>query len=237
MSTNGTDLNALSSIIASITALASAQNGSAPVLIARPPTIATNTLPSSPIPSPSSLPRFLRYAKAVLGVANVLSYESAMQAHDYGPDILHLVEEASLCDIGLTAGDAICLKAGSLTWWNSPNSRKRDWEDDVGNPEDLTPTAHDSESPSPNKKVRFERRWFDIVTGERAGAHRFYGPCLGPANPDADNTPASNLDTHLETWFYCEAREGWAIIPQGMVAVTDDDEPSVDNSQASAQAW
>jgi hypothetical protein len=43
----------------------------------------------------------------------------------YGPDILHLVNNGALKDIGVTPGDIIRLKQNSLLWWNSTSAKRK----------------------------------------------------------------------------------------------------------------
>jgi hypothetical protein len=41
----------------------------------------------------------------------------------FGPDILHLVNDAVLKDVGFTPGDIIHLKQNSQQWWNSADAK------------------------------------------------------------------------------------------------------------------
>jgi len=72
--------------------------------------------------TPSKLSRFLKYAKTHLGIPNAQLYERCLEEMGYGPDILHLVNDGDLKDIGIKPGDVIRLKQHSLQWLNSSTS-------------------------------------------------------------------------------------------------------------------
>jgi hypothetical protein len=69
--------------------------------------------------TPTKLPRFLSYAETHLGVRDVHQYEEKLSAMGFGPDILHVVDDKVLTDIGISLGDTIRIKQHSLTWWNN----------------------------------------------------------------------------------------------------------------------
>ncbi|KAJ7918103.1 hypothetical protein B0H13DRAFT_1553262, partial [Mycena leptocephala] len=114
------------------------------------------------VPTPSKLPRFLEYAAQNLGVTAAPDFESRMHHKGYGPDILHMVENKALKELGMTLGDALYLKAGSLNWWNGPDAkRKRSNSDEVGKEvSNWTPA-----------------RVFEVCHTD-GGLERFYGPKL-----------------------------------------------------------
>ncbi|KAJ7502229.1 hypothetical protein B0H11DRAFT_1663061, partial [Mycena galericulata] len=127
--------------------------------------------------TPSKLPRYLEHAANNLGVTSALDFESPMRRNGYGPDILHLVGDKDLMDLGLTKGDSIRLKEGAKSWWNRPDApRKRthgEMEGNSGSGGTIIPhhsPARDISATPPFKKVAFERRFDD------GGAERFYGP-------------------------------------------------------------
>ncbi|KAJ7085267.1 hypothetical protein C8R44DRAFT_651224 [Mycena epipterygia] len=134
------------------------------------------------IPTPSKLPRFLEYAGQNLGVTSAPTFESRMRIHGYGPDILHLLEDQDLMDIGINKGDVIRLKAGAQSWWNGPEANKKRLHVEMeegstswgsGGPGLFTPVRnqpHTIHTTPPSKKVAFEHRYED------GGALRFYGP-------------------------------------------------------------
>ena len=74
---------------------------------------------SPPIPSPSQLEHYLTYAEAKLGVCHALSYRAVLELNGYRPDVLPLVSDIKLTDLGISAGDVIHLKNGSKVWWNA----------------------------------------------------------------------------------------------------------------------
>jgi hypothetical protein len=43
----------------------------------------------------------------------------------FGPDILHLIENGVLKDVGFMPGDVNCLKQNSQQWWNSANAKHK----------------------------------------------------------------------------------------------------------------
>jgi hypothetical protein len=65
----------------------------------------------------------------------------------FGPDILHLVEDSVLRDVGFMPGDVIRLKQNSQQWWNSTDA-KRKRVSHAPSPVQSTP---------PNKRVTFEK--------------------------------------------------------------------------------
>ena len=79
------------------------------------------TAPSSspPIPSLSQLEHYLTYAEAKPGMHHALLYRAALELNEYGLDVLPLVSNIKLTDLGILAGDVIHLKNGSKAWWNA----------------------------------------------------------------------------------------------------------------------
>jgi len=151
--------------------------------------------------TPSKLRRFLEYAETHLGIPNARLYERCLGEVGYAPDILHLVDDSSLKDIGIKPGDIIRLKQNSLQWLNSPASKRKQGDQ-----------ASFAPSTPPNKKVRFEKRFLD------GGSARVYGPRIVEAEGDAGDVP-ENLPFD---WFYfCEARDAWVPIPPGCVPVLE----------------
>lgn len=81
---------------------------------------------SLPVPSPSKLMRFLRYAETELHVENATAFEQRLAAQHIGPDILPEIEDKILAmEIGILAGDIVHLKKGSITWWNGPEAKRK----------------------------------------------------------------------------------------------------------------
>lgn len=162
--------------------------------------IASSTILSPVTNTPSKLSRFLKYAEAHLGIPNAQLYERCLEDMGYGPDILHLVNDADLKDIGIKPGDVIRLKQHSLQWLNSSASKRKHGD-------------HTSSTPStpPNKKVRFEKRFFD------GGSARLYGPRIVEAEGDVLE------DLPYEWFYYCDARDAWVPVPPRCVPVLDND--------------
>ncbi|KIK24631.1 hypothetical protein PISMIDRAFT_98060 [Pisolithus microcarpus 441] len=80
---------------------------------------------SPPIPSPSQLACFLQYAETNLGMCYAISYKSIFEMHGISPDILPDVDDKLLSEFGISPGDAICLKKGSMAWWNGPDANHK----------------------------------------------------------------------------------------------------------------
>ncbi|KAJ7733083.1 hypothetical protein B0H14DRAFT_3614993 [Mycena olivaceomarginata] len=105
-----------------------------------PPKHTQDVRASTPVfPTPSKLPRFLDHVANTLGITSAPDFESPMCRNGFGPDILHLVNDQELTEMGMRKGDVIRLKAGSTP-------------DPLATP--------------PSKKVAFERR-FTEGGGER----------------------------------------------------------------------
>jgi hypothetical protein len=59
-----------------------------------------------------------------LGITSALDFELLMCRNGFGPDILHLVDDQELTEMGMRKGDVICLEAGAQSWWNGPKAKK-----------------------------------------------------------------------------------------------------------------
>ena len=118
----------------------------------------------------------------------------------FGPDILHLVEDAVLKDVGFTPGDVIGLKQNSQQWWNSMDvKRKRSNE-----------TLPQAPSTPPNKRITFEKRY------RGGGGYRLYGPRI----VEAEFSPGDDVD-----WYYfCKARDAMVPLPSGCKPILDGEE-------------
>jgi hypothetical protein len=178
----------------------------------RSPTAPALTVTSPTPNTPSLLSRFLRYSQDHLGVRNAISYENALLRHGYGPDILHKVPSKDLENLDISAGDVIRLKEASLPWFTGPLAKRK-----RGNDAEI-------QEPFPALKkrvVRYERRWF-TADGKPDGANQFYGGTM----EEKSESPAADIlvdGTQVEVWYFCEARNDWARVPQGFVAVEEVD--------------
>lgn len=173
---------------------------------------------NSPVlPTPTKLPRFLAHAEKSLGVAQARTFESPMRRNGYGPDIMHLLENTALEDIGMSKGDVLRMKAGAQQWWNGPDAKKKRVDSEhAGSAVDRTFLGNSGAASSSggssgdypktpeNKKVSFELRYPD------GGAQRFYGPRLSPGTPGPNDK---------NTWYRCPVRNTWEPIPPGYRAI------------------
>jgi hypothetical protein len=115
----------------------------------------------------------------------------------FGPDILHLIEDSVLRDVGFTPGDVIRLKQNSQQWWNSTDA-KRKRVSHAPSPVQSTP---------PNKRVTFEKRY------HAGGCYKVYGPKM----VEGDLLP----DTDFDWYYFCKARDTIVPLPLGCVPVLD----------------
>jgi hypothetical protein len=213
------DLGYISQIISSVASLAHAPS--------KPPSTPTRRRGSSSASSkhspnkntPSQLKRFLEYAEAHLGVEGACSYEQSLRMQGFGPDILHLVDDGALKDIGFTPGDVIRLKQNSQRWWNSTDAkRKRESLRDDNTvpseplvqrrrPNDIAPSP--LELTPPSQKVTYEKHYND------GGRYRFYGPRM----KEGEFTPADGAE-----WFYfCRARDTMVSLPPNYIPILEGD--------------
>ncbi|KAF9492896.1 hypothetical protein BDN71DRAFT_1432842 [Pleurotus eryngii] len=108
-----------------------------------------------PLPTSSKLHCFLKHAEDNLGVPDALHYEASLGQDKYGPDILHLVPDERLVELGVSCGDVIHLKSSSQHWWNSANVKKRRHADSTETHNDpfiSTPISTSGSIPA-NKKL------------------------------------------------------------------------------------
>ena len=196
------DLAHLSQIISNVASLAR--------IPSKPPTTPTrhrasslssaSTIPSPARNTPSKLSRFLEYAETHLSVENARLHEDGLRMLGFGPDILHLVDDGVLKDVGFTPGDVIRLKQNSQQWWNSADAKRKR----------SSQTSPPVQSTPPNKRVAFEKRYRD------GGGHRVYGPKM----IEGEFEPGDDVDWH----YFCKARDDWVPLPLGYVPVLDGEE-------------
>jgi hypothetical protein len=113
-------------------------------------------------------------------------------------------------NLDISAGDVIRLKEASLPWFTGPLAKRK-----CGNNAEL----QEPFPPLKKRIVRYERRWF-TADGEPDGANQFYGGTM-----EESESPATDIvdGMQLEVWYFCEARNDWARVPQGFVAVEEAD--------------
>ena len=143
---------------------------------------ASSTVLLPVINTPSKLHRFLEYAETHLGIPNAWSYKQCLEEMGYAPNILHLVDNSTLKDIGIKPGDVICLKQNSLLWLNSFSSKCKQ--------DNHVPFAP---STPPNKMVCFEKQFYD------GGAAQVYGLHIVDAE---GNMPK---DLTFDWFYFCKA--------------------------------
>ncbi|KAJ7883099.1 hypothetical protein B0H13DRAFT_1890539 [Mycena leptocephala] len=206
------DLAHLATIISSIMG----QNDQVPRTPPKAATVNTKqAVTTSPvIPTPSKLPRFLDHAATKLGIA---SARSPMRRNGFGPDILHMLPDQDLVDIGLNKGDALRLKAGAQEWWKGPDAKKKRSRGEMeaaSSSGSKTPAfdGHFDATP-PSKKVSFKRRWDD------GGSTRYYGPRIIAGN-DAKGV-----------FYCCPIRERFVPMPLGYRSTTEEEMPTSDDDE------
>jgi hypothetical protein len=185
------DLAHISQIISSVASIARVPSKPPSTPTRRRASSCASIIRSPTQNTPSKLSRFLEYAETNLGVENARSHEESLRIQGFGPDILHLVDDAALKDVGFTPGDVIRLKQNSQQWWNSVDAKRKRTND----------TPSPAQSTPPSKRVAFEKRYHD------GGRYRFYGPKI----VEGDFTPGADVD-----WFYyCKARDAMVPLPPG----------------------
>lgn len=86
-------------------------------------------LGSSPVPSPSHIPRYLSYAERKLGVSNATSLAPEFMSKGWGPDIIANVPldeiKEKVLSIKGSEGDAIRLQKNGAKWWKSSEAKRK----------------------------------------------------------------------------------------------------------------
>ncbi|KIK36703.1 hypothetical protein CY34DRAFT_26258 [Suillus luteus UH-Slu-Lm8-n1] len=182
-----------------------------------PPTVNANdinhaTIPSTPIVrasvltqspailTPSKLTRFLEYAEQELGVSQAMMYESSLRSIGAGPDILVEIADQELARIGLTPGDIIRLKKGSVTWWNGPLAKNELMDSTKRKHSDTT----NSEIPE-DRRYQYEKRYHD---GGRARIN-------GSRMRIEERPPGECPDLDYDLYHFCGNRREWVPFPPG----------------------
>lgn len=115
----------------------------------------------------------------------------------FGPDILHLVEDGVLKDVGFTPGDVIRLKQNSQQWWNSADAKRK-------RVNHMPPSV---QSTPPNKRVTFEKRYHS------GGGYKVYGPKMVEGDLP--------LNSDFDWYYFCKARDALVPLPLGYVPILD----------------
>lgn len=91
-----------------------------------------NTISIQPLPRPSDIPSFMKYAKEKLGIMDAALYITPLQENRLGPDILGDtdMETFTSSKIGIPYRDALCLCKATPFWWSSHLKWCRDSEDE-----------------------------------------------------------------------------------------------------------
>jgi hypothetical protein len=145
-----------------------------------------------PPPSPSDIPRFLKYAKDNLGIKDAARYVDGLRDKHLGPDILDQADMQELTgfDIGIPYGDALRLRAAAPSWWKSCTKRAReDYENDPA----FNPVPTDSPA-----AVRIRVQFPD------GGESSYWAPLIRGDQREHDSY----------TQCYDEATNAWLPIPQ-----------------------
>ena len=202
MSPASPDLNTLASVIL-LRTLAQLDSGllhpTSPTPQTPPPQakVAETTMSSPPIPSPTQLVRYLKYAETSLGVHHVLSYKSALELHGIGPDILPNVDDKLLSDLSISAGDSIRLKKGSIAWWNGADAKRKR--------SNTSASSVETSNQRPSKRLSYEKRFHD------GGGCRFSAP---PMRKD-DNDDGLPVEHDYDLFYQCETLKQWLPVPHG----------------------
>lgn len=153
---NANDISSLTSMLLLRTVQDLARNQDH-ATIPSTPIVRASVLTQSPaILTPSKLTRFLEYAEQELGVSQAMMYESSLRSIGAGPDILVEIADQELARIGLTPGDIIRLKKGSVTWWNGPLAKNELMDSTKCKRSDTT----NSEIPE-DRRYQYEKRYHD----------------------------------------------------------------------------
>jgi hypothetical protein len=116
----------------------------------------------------------------------------------FGPDILHLVEDGVLKDVGFTPGNVIRLKQNLQQWWNSSDAKRK-------RVSCTPPSVH---STPPNKRVSFKKRY------RGGGGYRLFGPKMVESDVPLP-------ETDFDWYYFFKARNAMVPLPLGYVPVLD----------------
>lgn len=175
----------------------------------------TSTSRHFQVTTPSKLRRYLLYAERHLGIHNASRYESVLAKENYGPDIFEELPDDILLrsPVKMPRGDAIRLKRGCATWWESESKRTRiesGHSSHVSAESSLVQIGH-TDSPSSRgvvnpvsiMEVRYE---LDFPEG---GSACYHGPPM---------RHGTTSDADRRTKYFCEALDSWLPVPEGYCA-------------------
>ncbi|KAJ7677179.1 hypothetical protein B0H17DRAFT_1207230 [Mycena rosella] len=207
---SATESNGVGEVIGHLATMITAIVGGGARTVQLPITPQKNPPASAPIispviPSPTKLPRFLEHCEKNLGISGARGYEFGIRLNGYGPDIMHLVDDKELADLGINKGDAICIKAGSQTWWNGPNAKRKRGDDSETMPGSSGANLPDINATPPAKKVAFKRCFTE------GRSERLYGPRLAPG------------DGERNVFYHCPRRNKFVPIPRGYCSTIEDE--------------
>lgn len=127
-----TSLSSLAQIMTSAASPRSAQTQGPSVEVSVPgtPVQAKADIPgSSPVPSPTQIPRYLSHVEQKLGVSKATALASEFMAKGWGPDIIANVPlneiKEKVSSIGGTEGDAIRIQTNGAKWWKSSEAKRK----------------------------------------------------------------------------------------------------------------
>ena len=148
-----------------------------------------------------------------MGVQHASTFESALRIQGIGPDILPEVNNKILSKLGISAGDILRLKKGSMTWWNGLDvKRKR------SNTTTSSPSAAVAREEPAYKKVSYEKQYHE------GGGCWFSGPLM---KRDEDDPDAAQIEHDYNLFYRCEIHKQWLPVPHGY-SVDEDMNPFVD---------
>ena len=159
--------------------------------------------------TPSKLTCFLEAAEKN-GIPGVQSYHATLSLKAYGPDILHLVNNADLAEVGISPGDAIRLKEYASMWWMNEQQRVAKHPRELGNDHRGVSIPLPAHSTTPlNKRLRFEKHY------HKGGGMSISGRDIAKA--------ASDYNGHDHSWWvYSKELKMFIPLPAGKVPVIDD---------------
>ena len=198
------DLNTLTSVIL-LQTLAQLDSGllhaTSPDTPQTPPPqakVAETMTSSPPIPSPSQLVQYLKYAETSLGVCHALSYKSAFELHGIGLDILPSVDDKLLSDLGISAGDSIRLKKGSMAWWNGADAKQKR--------SNTSALSVETSNQQPSKRLSYKKQYHD------GGGCCFSAPPMWKDDNDNGLLP---VERDYDLFYQCETLRQWFPVPHG----------------------